>query len=732
MTLPDNFTKRYLARFIGVLWASGLILLSLWNPSFINNLRLKAYDVLLRERAASEAIEKSIIIVDIDDRSLAELGQWPWPRSLWAEIISCIGQNAPLAIGLDIVFAEPDRSSPQQMATALSDFNLSSTCKEQLLKLPDHDQILAETLENFPVVLGFPFIFSPSDIVDTPVFRRSNRFALIGTDDPTDWLFQADSAAFNLNKLEVAAIGSGFFNVLPDADGIIRRVPLALQCGETIFPSLVLEMLRIGERVPLNRLYSTSNGLEGISCGGYEIPTDANGQINVHYSGPEKSFTYISAVDIMTGKVKGQIFADSYVLIGTSAPGLVDIVTTPTSAMLPGVEVHAHTLNTILTGSWLREPDWAKGAEFCYLLLISITLILLVPAIGALRGGVVFIVSAFGICWFSYWLFSKHGYYLDAVYPLLCSSLLFSLMSFMSYLMEERIRQQTRKTFSKYVSPALVEELLKTPGKINLRGEERVLTALFSDIRDFSRISESLSPEAVCSSLNQYLTIMTNIIMGNRGTVDKFIGDAVFAFWNAPLYDSEHARNGLNAALAMRDGLIKLNQSWQDRNMPLFKAGIGIHTGPVRIGNIGSENRLSYTAIGDNVNLTSRLEGVTKQYGIPIIVSAATWEMVDKEEFVFCKLDRIRVVGRQEPVTIFELVDRKNRVTSERMTSITAYEEALESYFAGEFATAEKKFTKLPKGISNRLQNVFIDRCQNHLSNPDAPTWNGVNILEGK
>ncbi|MEA1922679.1 MAG: adenylate/guanylate cyclase domain-containing protein [Pseudomonadota bacterium] len=732
MTLPDNFAKRYLARFIGVLGASGLILLSLWNPSFINNLRLKAYDVLLREQSAPATIEQKIIIVDIDDRSLAELGQWPWPRSLWAEIISRVGRNKPLAIGLDIVFAEPDRSSPHQIATSLKDFNLSTSCQEQLLELPDNDQILAKSLENYPVVLGFPFSFSHSDIVVPPVSQRLNRFALMGKNNPDAWLFQARSAAFNLTRLETAAIGSGFFNVLADDDGIIRRVPLALQYGERIFPSLVLEMLRISERTALNRIYTASSGLEGISCGAYEIPTDAHGQINVHYSGPEKSFTYISAVDIMTSKVNGQIFAGNYVIIGTSAPGLVDIVTTPVSAMSPGVEVHAHALNTILAGSWLREPDWAGGAEFIYLLLISTVLIILVPAIGALRGGLVFIVGAAGISGFSYWLFSRHGYYLDAVYPLLCSTLLFSLLSFMNYFLEERVRQQTKKTFSKYISPDLVEELLKTPGKVNLKGEERVLTAIFSDIRNFSRMSEILSPEAICTTLNQYLTVMTKILMDNRGTVDKFIGDAIFAFWNAPLYDTEHARHALTATLAMRDGLIELNQSWPARNMPTLKVGIGVHTGPVQIGNIGSENRLSYTAIGDNVNLTSRLEGVTKQYGVPIIVSASTWEMVDKNEFVFCKLDCIRVVGRQEPVTIYELVDHKARVSARRLALIKAYEEALEIYFKGDFAQAKEKFQQLPEGSYSRLQEIFMTRCHNHLARPETAAWDGVNTLEDK
>ncbi len=731
MILSDKFARRYIVRIVGIVAALCLLYLNLWNPDLINNLRLKVYDLLVRANPAPIAAQP-IVIVDVDEKSLTELGQWPWPRSLWSEIVRRIGLQSPRVIGFDIVFAEPDRSSPGQLLGAFDDYHISEACRAELARLPDHDLLLANALFDTPTVLGFPFIFSQSATINPPIIRRANRFIVCGSSNSGGWLFPAGAAVFNLKGLEASAIGSGFFNVLPDDDGSIRRVPLALQFGDTIYPSLALEMLRIGEKVPINQLHITNNGVEGVSCGPYDIPTDAHAQINVHYRGAEKSFTYISALDIVKGTIDEKIFTDAYVLIGTSAAGLVDIVTTPTSTLFPGVEVHANILNSILTASWIREPDWAKGAEFCYLIVVSIILIVLVPAVGALGGGIVLFVGAVLIVGFSLWLFNSYGYFFDPVYPLLSSTVLFSLLSFMNYFLEERIRRQTRNTFSKYVSPEVVAELLKRPGEVNLKGEERVLTALFSDIRGFSRISEILTPEEICSSLNQYLTVMTRIIRGNRGTVDKFIGDAVFAFWNAPLDDEEHARHALAAAISMRAGLRDLNRNWQMNNMQVFEAGIGIHTGPVRVGNIGSEDRLSYTAIGDNINLASRLEGVTKYYGIPTVISGTTREMVDDEEFMLCKLDRIQVVGRDEPVEIFALVDYKNRVANPLKQAIRAYEEALELYFSGNFILAGEKFSRLPEFISGKLQKLFIERCQDYSVNHPGSEWTGVYVMKSK
>ncbi|MEA2109781.1 MAG: adenylate/guanylate cyclase domain-containing protein [Pseudomonadota bacterium] len=733
MSLSINFTKKYLARSLGGVCALFLVFLSLWNPDFVNFFRLKAYDAFLHQEPGLMITDTSIIIVDIDDRSLSELGQWPWPRSLLAEILSQIGLGKPKVVGLDIVFAEPDRLSPKMVIAALNVDKITPICRHQLENLPDHDQILVESLKDIPVVLGFPFTFSAPSFpgLDSQMYQRPGRFAVIGS-HPGPWLFQASAVVANLQNLAAAAAGSGFFNILPDTDGIIRKIPLVIQYNQDIYPGLVLEMIRIGNRASINRIRCSTSGLESVKCGPYIIPVDAHGQTNIRYCARENSFSYISAVDILNRQVNPDIFQDAYVLIGTSAPGLVDIVATPTASIFPGVEVHAQALNTILTRSHIRNPDWSKGAELCYLLCISVMLIVLVPIIGALKGGLLFLLSGSGIVLFSYWLFHSYGFYFDPVYPLLCNGLVFFTLIFINYFQEEKGRRQTRTAFAKYISPVLIDELLDNPEKLAVTGEERVVTAMFSDIRDFTKISESISPEEVCTSLNQYFTVISKILMDRGALVDKYIGDAVYAFWNAPIYDPNHAQNAILAALEMREGLKILNYNWIIERFPVIKAGIAINTGSVRVGNIGSENRLSYTAMGDAVNLTARLEGVTKKYGVSIIVNSPTYELVDKEEFIFCKLDHIRVSGRHEPVTIYELLGKKSQVSNVQTVLIKERETALERYFAGDFQTARRMFQQLPEGAYDRLRRIFIKRCRDHVDNPPGSFWDGINNLDSK
>lgn len=732
--LSDHNTKNYLNRIIGVICALFLIALSWWQPYFIETFRLKTYDIFLRQQPAPQGTDSSIIIVDIDDRSLSTLGQWPWPRSFLAEILLQIGQGQPKVVALDIVFAEPDRLSPQRVVMALNKHKISPTCRQQLNALPDHDNLLAQALKSTPVVLGFPFTFRyhPPE-VNAQHYQRPGRFAVIGS-DPTPWLFQASSVVANLAKLEKSAQGSGFFNILPDIDGLVRKVPLVIQYDDEFYPALALEMIRVsgGSHNSISRIHSSSNGLEMIQHGSCSIPVDANGQLSIRYLAKKDTFRYISAVDILAGLISPDVFKDAYILIGTSAPGLLDIVATPISAIVPGVEVHAHALNTILTESYIIKPDWSKGAELCYILFVSVILIILIPVFGALKGSYLFLVSGSGIVLFSYWLFSFRNYYFDPIYPLLCTGSVFLVLSFLNYLQEEKRRRQVKYAFAKYMSPVLVDELMKKPEDLNLTGEDRIITAIFSDIRDYSTIAETLSPQEVCTSLNQYFTVMIKILMNQQAFVDKYIGDAVFAFWNAPLTNVNHARHALLAALEMRDGLKILNNNWQVKNLPAIQAGIAINTGSVRVGNIGSEERLNYTATGDATNLTARLESITKKYGIVIIVNSPTYDMVDHEEFIFCKLDHIRVSGRRKPVTIYELVDKKSRISASQLELLKLRERGLAAYFAGDFKVAQQIFQQLPAGTYDRLQQVFIKRCQDYIETPPGADWDGIHSFTSK
>lgn len=713
--------------FAGVLCTVAILVLSLWNPIFVHTLHLKTYDLFLRQKLGIKA-DIPIVIVDIDDKSLATLGQWPWPRTVLAEILSYINEGNPKAVGLDIVLAESDRLSPRRIAAALQ--KVSSSCQVNLRSLPDHDHILAVALKSTNAILGFPFTFSSSSM-DTRFYNHPGKFAVIGA-DPKPWLFTPSSAVGNLHILEEAAAGRGFFNVLPDEDGIIRKLPLIMQYNGGIYPSLVLEMLRKGENAADFQIFCTETGIECVRSGTYIIPTDAYGQMNIRFCGTEKTFPYISAVDIISEKINPAVFHNAYVLIGTSAKGLLDTVATPTSALFPGIGIHAHAINTVLTGAYLREPNWTRGAQFVNLLVVSVLLILLIPKIGAIRSGVLFLVTSGGIVFLSYWLFSRYGYFFDSIYPLLGNSLIFITLTFINYVQEEREKQHIRDTFSRYLSPVLVNELLSSPEKLTLSGEQREVTILFSDIRNFTAISERISPQDVCRFLNQYFASMAQILMDNMAMVDKFIGDAVYAFWNAPLYNPHHARHALIAALLMKQALEDLNNNWEVDGLPVIHAGIGINTGTARIGNIGSENRLSYTAIGDTVNLASRLEGLTKVYNVPIIVSAATYNQVKDQEFIFRMLDKIRVAGKKKPTTVYELVGEENQVSSKISQEIMKYNEALAAYFKCEFKTALQLFQQLSYGNYNKLYKLFAKRCKNYLDNPPKKPWDGISTFLSK
>ena len=400
-------------RLIGILVAFAIIPLSLWNPVFIQNLRLQVFDAYLRQSPGAPT-DTPIFIVDIDDRSLAILGQWPWPRTIMANILSLINQGHPKAIGLDIVYSEPDRSSPRQVAAFLASENLPDDIKQFLFSLPDNDQLLAQTLLETPTILGYPFAFTSSVGNINKPQRQPGRFAIIGT-DPTPWLFEAISSDANLPLLEKSAASSGFFNILPNDDGIVRNIPLVMSYADELYPSLAVEMLRVGEGISTIQVRSTKNGIEAIRIGSHIIPTDAYGQMKIHYCGPNSSFPYISVADLLSGKINVDVFRDAYVLIGSSAPCLVDIMATPTSSMFPGIEIHAHALNTIIADSYLLQPDWSRGAELVYLLFISIILIVFLPRSGAVRSGIFVLVLSIRngdilpVEFYSQWLFCGRG-----------------------------------------------------------------------------------------------------------------------------------------------------------------------------------------------------------------------------------------------------------------------------------------------------------------------------------
>jgi adenylate cyclase len=722
-----------LVQVVGALISFALTGLSLWNPPLLNELRLRSFDQLMAQLPAPLA-SPPVVIVDIDPKSLSEFGQWPWPRSRTAELIRAIAAAGPAVIGLDIVFAEPDRSSPVRLTENRPDMPLS--VRDYLLALPDHDQQLADTLAagSAPVVLGHLFTHQPGSAA-----ALANGSFLLRGQDPSPFLHRFSGADANLPLFEEAAQGSGFFNIVPDSDAIVRSLPLLISSQDGLHASLILAMLQAAAGGQPIEVSSNENGVRSVRVGPHFIPTTMRGELLVSFSGPleEAGFSgaarrlpYISAADILAGRFDPAALRQAYVLVGTSALGLFDLIAVPVSEAFPGVEFHGHALNTILTGSHLRRPEWLRGLEVIQLCAIGLLLTMLLPKAGAVGGLLIAFGAVSGSILFTLWNFLWNSLLVDMVTPSAAAFFMFTALTLLNYFAEERKTSRLRAAFSQYLAPAVVEELVKNQDSLVLSGEERELSILFSDIRGFTSMAERMRPDALCGFLNEYLTPMTAAVMNRRGTVDKFIGDAVMAFWNAPVRTPDHTRHACECALAMLNELETLNRAWLKRGLPSIRIGIGIHCGTARVGNMGSKQRFEYTVIGDSVNLASRLEGLTKYYGADIVVSGAVHEAVDMESMVFRQIDTVRVVGKSEPVAIFQLMSTD--FWRERAEEMELYEQAFALYSFGNFEDAGPLFQTLTeRHPESKLYALYSERCRQLIENPPAH-WDWITDMRSK
>ncbi|WP_417911620.1 CHASE2 domain-containing protein [Candidatus Electronema sp. TJ] len=722
-----------LVRAVGAVISLALTGISLWNPLLLNELRLRSFDQLMAQLPVPLA-KPPVVIVDIDPKSLREFGQWPWPRSRTAELIRAVAAAGPTVIGLDMVFAEPDRSSPVRLTESKPD--IPSGVRDYLLNLPDNDQVLAETLASSPVPVVLGHIFTHQ--AGSSAILKSGSF-LLRDHDPAPFLHRFSGADANLPLFAQAAQGSGFFNIVPESDAIVRRLPLLINFQDGLYPSLTLAMLQAAAGGQPIEVSSNENGVRAVQVGPHLIPTTMRGELLVSFSAPldEASFSdaarrlpYISAADILAGRFDRAALRQAYVLVGTSALGLFDLIAVPVSEAFPGVEFHGHALNTILDGSYLRRPEWLRGLEVVQLCVIGLLLTMLLPKAGAAGGLLITLGVVGGSILFTLWNFLWNSLLVDMVAPSATAFFLFAALTLLNYFAEERKTSRLRAAFSQYLAPAVVEELVKNQDSLVLSGEERELSILFSDIRGFTSMAERMRPEALCGFLNEYLTPMTAAVMDRRGTVDKFIGDAVMAFWNAPVRTPEHTRHACECALAMLNELEELNRDWLKRGLPSIHIGIGIHCGTARVGNMGSKQRFEYTVIGDSVNLASRLEGLTKYYGADIVVSGAVHEAVDVESMVFQQIDTVRVVGKSEPVAIFQLM--RADCWRERAEEMKMYEKAFALYSFGKFEDADPLFQTLTeRHPESKLYALYSGRCRNLIENPPAH-WDWITDMRSK
>ncbi|MGF9757994.1 adenylate/guanylate cyclase domain-containing protein [Microvirga sp. 0TCS3.31] len=665
MTVLLKRMRRFgIGRIVGLLLLVGLLALRLWDPGPIEALRQRSFDIyqLMHPRAARQDL---VTIVDIDETSLRALGQWPWPRTVMAEMLSKIIEQGATVVGFDVLFPEPDRSSPEVAAETFS--GLDDATREKLRRLPGNDAVFAEAIRTSKVVLGQSgYRVSGAAPIARPAVQTG--IAFLGP-DPRPFLVDFPHLLRNLPILDEAAQGQGIFSIIPEQDGTVRRVPVVAVADGTVVPSLSLEMLRVATGSGAILIKTDASGVRSVGVDNFDIPTDGKGRVWIHFSSLS-SGRYVSAIDLLQGKVPAGRFAGKMVLIGTSAAGLLDLKVTPVHPALPGVELHAQLLESALTGSTLSRPTYTASVEIVLATLLSLTLITLVPRVNAgtlfVLGGATAAVTL-GVSWYC---FSFLGLLIDYTFPLISSLLVYAVLVFTNYVTVSADRYRIRSAFSQYLSPDLVEQLAQSPEKLTLGGEQRVLTVLFSDVRGFTTISELYKddPQGLTTLINRLFTPLTKDIMERRGTIDKYMGDAIMAFWNAPLADPGHEVNACEAACGMLDSLEALNKQRQreagdDQQVPPLRIGIGLNTGLCTVGNFGSDLHFNYSVLGDTVNLASRLEGMTKHYGVPIIIGERTAQAV-LTRFAVLEIDHLQVRGKRELERIFAVLGRADIGTS--------------------------------------------------------------------
>ena len=684
--------------------------------------------------------------LDIDDESLARLGQWPWPRTYIAELVARAANAGAYAVVFDIVFAEPDRTSPDQFLEQLAQLPQMQNIRAQIGELPNHDDILADILAQANVVTGFTL--TDMENSQEPVVKAGYSYA---GDDPKIFLPKFYGAVTNLPKLEQAAAGNGSFNFIAERDNIIRRVPLVVTKGDKLYPTLAMEALRVlqgastyiikSSGANMTESFGEQTGINAIRVGRIEIPTTKTGRVWLHYT-EDRPERRVPVWELFSDDFDPQRIAGNVLFVGPSAAGLKDLRATPLNSATAGVEVHIQLLEQILLEHFLTRPDWAQGAELFFLIALGLVLLVLLRRVSAVTcaivagGGILF---AFGASWY---LYAEELWLLDPVGPSVTVGLMFITGTLVNFLRTEAEKAQVRGAFSQYLSPALVEQLAEEPDRLQLGGETRTMTFLFCDIRGFTPISEQFkgNPQGLTQLINRFLTPMTDIILSREGTIDKYMGDCIMAFWNAPLDVPDHPFQSCATSLAMIDDLKILNADLKEEaereNRPFLpiNIGIGLNTGECVVGNMGSKQRFDYSVLGDAVNLGARLESQSKNYGATIVVGAETYASV-KDDFALIELDLIAVKGKSEAVQIYALLGDKDMKNSDDFNNWSAmHADMVTAYRAQNWSEAEQLLETLcaREDANHVLYDLYAERIADYRANPPGPDWDGVFVATSK
>ncbi|WP_141210908.1 CHASE2 domain-containing protein [Elstera cyanobacteriorum] len=725
-------------RWLALVALVGLVVLRGFDPAPVEILRLKGFDAyqVLKPRQSDEQL---VTVVDLDEDSLAEIGQWPWSRGVIADMVLKLQAAGAAAIGFDIVFAEADRLSPKQMAEALP--KGMGSLVAQLRELPDTDAVLAEALGETNSVLGQT---TSSDA--RGLDRVAPAQVAIIQASPLPFLDNFPGLIPNIPVLEQRAQGRGLFTYTADGDNVVRRIPAFINVGGKPFPTLSMEMIRVA--AGLNTYAVRTNAVLGIEQIGIQVPgqptlvvpTDARANLWPHYA-IKTDARYLSAREVVKGTFDPKRVDGKLVIFGASASGLRDLRTTPVDKDIPGVEVHAQLLESMLTDSLLTRPVNAIDQEILLLILSGLLVIFGMPLVGARWTLLLVATIVGGVLWYGWYQFSANRILMDTTAPALSALIVFMVGTYASYAAEAAQRRQIRNTFAFYLSPAMVDRLASNPDQLRLGGETREMTLLFSDVRGFTTISEMFDAQGLTAFMNRYLTPMTDIALAKGAYIDKYIGDAIMAFWNAPLDDADHVRHACETVLDMRTALIDLNAELKaeaeakgTRFIPI-NIGIGLNTGPCVVGNMGSNQKFNYSTLGDTVNLASRLEGQSKPYHVDNIIGEAT--AAQAAEFAYLEVDLLQVKGKTVPVRIYTLVgDAQLKGTAAFQKLAAAHERLLAAYRGQEWDAAEALIAEcrdLSKDLScYSLYQTYEERIAEFRDSPLPADWDGVYIATSK
>jgi adenylate cyclase len=737
-------TRRYLARAVlGLMTTIGVLahVSGQYTIPYVNQIENLLYDTRVRLTAPG-GVDDRIVIVAIDEASLERLGHWPFTREKFAQMMDNLFAYGASVVAFDVLFAERDEGVDiellREMANAQNDDYFVRKLDELEPQI-DRDGLFADAIAGGPTILGYYFDTNPETAFVTGVLPYA-AFELHESMAETVFMPRGAGFSSNLPVLMDAAYGAGFINnPLIDPDGVVRRTPLLHEYELSVYESLSLATAATflnDITLPIFVDASTWMGdyppLEGLELAGRPIPIDPQGAVLVPYRGPAGSFPYVSIADVVEGTLEDpSILEGRIAMIGATAPGMEDLRTTPFGSIYPGVEVHANVIAGLLDSNFRWEPAYTAAAEMITVIVFGLISALLLPVLSPLISTLVMLSLTTAALAVNYYLWEIELHVLPLAMTLYTLFAIYTINMLFGYLFETRARSHMDSLFGQYVPPDLVKAMSRDPEHYSLASEKRELSVLFTDIRGFTSISEGLDAAELSQLMDEYLTPMTQIVHETEGTIDKYIGDAVMAFWGAPIYHPHHADQAVGAGLAMLQALEKLNVSFAKKGWPEVRIGVGINTGMMSVGNMGSRFRRAYTVLGDAVNLGSRLEGITKIYGVAMLVSEATAHSAGR--YHYREIDRVRVKGKAKPVTIYEPLGLEEEMTREQLDRERSFQHFLFLYRSQSWDQAEEMLRRfLEEEPDCYLYKLYMERIAHFRENPPDPDWDGVFTHETK